>query len=191
MDIARIEAYNKKLEELQRESAEAQSAVKFHAARVKESCEQLSQLLGFQVTEENLEQVYEDYQKKVENTLRTGEEIMHRIEEQRANLSGAPVVTAGQAGQAGQAGPAGPVQMSGMGSLIQQVGIQGQPAMAADEPIPVQVPIIPPIETQAPGTIPGMGAPVGFGAAGQPVQGHVWGMAEGQGIRQQPGGVNI
>lgn len=194
MEIERIEQFNARLKGLQQQAAQLQSSVNFHKARLEETCGQLTKMLGIEVTPENLNKVYEDYMKKVENTVNTGEEIMRRIDSQEAMGSGGQTqgIAEFAAPNTAPATPAAPVSpvVSGIGQadfsapghpvapadsavgLGPAVGFESNPQPvdepsyeSFDEPVPVQVPMgIPPM----------------------PPGGHVWGSPDGQGVRTAP-----
>lgn len=87
LDIARIKQYNKELRELTDKSAQARAELEISTQELYRLCTELSQELGIQVTPQNLETVYAQCVEKIENTLKTGEEILGRIKKEEEAVS--------------------------------------------------------------------------------------------------------
>lgn len=79
LDIDRIKTYNAELKKYTDKAANLKAEQTFIKNDVEKLCAELSAELGMQITPDNIEQVYMERVAKIENTLRTGEEILGRI----------------------------------------------------------------------------------------------------------------
>jgi len=82
MEIEKIKEYNQKLRRYNEKSAQLKAELTFNINELNKLCTEVSNDLGIKVTPDNLEQVYREYMKKIEETLNTGLEILDRIEQE-------------------------------------------------------------------------------------------------------------
>lgn len=75
----RIRDYNEDLRNTKEESADLKARVEYGEKTLKSQCEKLSSLLGKEVTEENLQQIYQNELSRILNDLEVGERILQRI----------------------------------------------------------------------------------------------------------------
>lgn len=86
LNIERIKAYNKELKEYKEKSANARAQLEVNKNELLRLCNELTTELNIQVTPDNIEEVYKQCVEKIENNLKTGEEILQRIKnEESAN----------------------------------------------------------------------------------------------------------
>lgn len=217
VSMERVTQFNEKLTQLQQEASKLQSSIEFHKARLNDTCSQLTKLLGTVVTPDNLMQVYEDYMKKVRNTLETGEDIMRRIDEQKmttqvtqtpVTAAPAPAPTPAPAPGGVAPWPAGPWPVQTAKSTgfttaptnTKQVPVAEPAAMPSGASAPAQVPSAPtdePVPVQVPFGIPAtpQDTAVPPAPSTQPVVGapqtHVWGAPGSQGQPLPDGPIEI
>ena len=191
MDIREAEKYNEKLRALKSKTEQLQSEKAIYERQLAESCKKLTELLGIPVTPENIQQVYDEYMAKVENTVAAGMEIMARIDG-TAPVQTEQVQPATPAQEVTDIPPVQPIQ----GATAAPTGIDpyvafgmGTPATPqADTPEPVPTPTQTVAPDDAPQGEPPLlwggdmagGPQVQPGATGQPA--HTWGSPSGQGI---------
>lgn len=77
--IARVKSYNQELKQVTSEASNLAARVSYTEEDLTRRCQELSQLLGINVTMFNLEAIYEREIDKVESNLKEGEEILNRI----------------------------------------------------------------------------------------------------------------
>ena len=87
VNIDEVRNYNKKLKAMQEEASRATNKVEIYENELKANCEELSKLFGFEVTVDNVEQVYNDYMKKVRSSLESGNTILNKINEEMSGVS--------------------------------------------------------------------------------------------------------
>lgn len=137
IDVARIKAYNQELRQLADKSAQARAELELSKRELQKLCQELTEELGVQVTAQNLQAVYEQCVEKIENTLKTGEEIIARIKSE-----GQPMGAAQAAGMSANMGVnmgaqqptyAQPVQA---GAMPQGMGVNTQTSAPIQPDIP-------------------------------------------------------
>lgn len=137
IDVARIKAYNQELRQLADKSAQARAELELSKRELQKLCQELTEELGVQVTAQNLQAVYEQCVEKIENTLKTGEEIIARIKSE-----GQPMGAAQAAGMSANMGAnmgaqqptyAQPVQA---GAMPQGMGVNAQTGAPIQPDIP-------------------------------------------------------
>ena len=84
MDIEAIKNYNNELREYSKKLSDAKARLEVNRQSIERLCAELSQELGFSVTPDNVEQVYQEQVQKLEGMLRTGMEILGRIKQAEA-----------------------------------------------------------------------------------------------------------
>lgn len=94
IDVARIKAYNQELRQLADKSAQARAELELSKRELQKLCQELTEELGVQVTAQNLQAVYEQCVEKIENTLKTGEEIIARIKSEGQPMGAAQAAQA-------------------------------------------------------------------------------------------------
>lgn len=77
----RVREFNKELKQAQKDASDAKSAVEYGQKELKRQCDKLTELLGKEVTEENIEQIYDEEMQKLLNDLDNGEKIIKRIKD--------------------------------------------------------------------------------------------------------------
>ncbi len=85
LDIERIKRYNDNLKREVARSAQLRAELEFNTNELNRLCQELSDDLGIEVNEQNVEMVYMELVKKIENNLQVGEEMLNRIKEQSNN----------------------------------------------------------------------------------------------------------
>lgn len=86
LDVTRIKKYNEELRHYKDKSANVRAQLELNKSELDRLCNELSVELNVQVTPENIEGIYAQCVDRVENNLKTGEEILNRIkaEEQQS-----------------------------------------------------------------------------------------------------------
>lgn len=79
--MERVKAYNNKLKQAQSEAATLSAHISYSETDVMNSCKELSELLGMEVTPDTLQSIRESEYNKIINNLEMGEEILKRIED--------------------------------------------------------------------------------------------------------------
>ncbi len=82
LDIERIKRYNDNLKREVARSAQLKAELEFNTNELNRLCQELSDDLGIEVNEQNIELVYTELVKKIENNLQVGEEMLDRVKEQ-------------------------------------------------------------------------------------------------------------
>lgn len=137
IDVARIKAYNQELRQLADKSAQARAELELSKRELQKLCQELTEELGVQVTAQNLQAVYEQCVEKIENTLKTGEEIIARIKSEGQPMGAAQ--TAGMSANMGanmgaqQPTYAQPIQA---GAMPQGIGVNAQTGAPIQPDIP-------------------------------------------------------
>lgn len=87
IDVERIKSYNNSLKTYKEKGAKLLAEAEFTEKELIKLCQELTQELGVQVTVENIEQIYAQRVAKIEDTLRTGEEILNRIKSEEGMVN--------------------------------------------------------------------------------------------------------
>lgn len=98
LNIERIKTYNKELKEYKEKSANARAQLEVNKNELLRLCNELTNELNIQVTPDNIEEVYRQCVEKIENNLKTGEEILQRIKNEENATSSAGVTATNNAG---------------------------------------------------------------------------------------------
>lgn len=172
IDVARIKAYNQELRQLADKSAQARAELELSKRELQKLCQELTEELGVQVTAQNLQAVYEQCVEKIENTLKTGEEIIARIKSE-----GQPMGAAQAAGMSANMGVnmgaqqptyAQPVQA---GAMPQGMGVNTQTSAPIQPDIPHPMGDSWQMNTPTQQTLQGTQGTQGMGVQGVGVQG--------------------
>ena len=78
-----IKRYNNKLREYKQMASELKARIDFSRSELEKQCREISNELGYEVTPDNIEEVYREVVKKVQNTLKHGQEILERINQEK------------------------------------------------------------------------------------------------------------
>lgn len=79
MTLEEIKQYNKELREYKKKFETTKAKMELAKDETNRLCMELSEELGYEVTANNIEQVYAEHQKKLQDTLEMGREILDRI----------------------------------------------------------------------------------------------------------------
>lgn len=174
IDVARIKAYNQELRQLADKSAQARAELELSKRELQKLCQELTEELGVQVTAQNLQAVYEQCVEKIENTLKTGEEIIARIKSEGQPMGAAQ--TAGMSANMGanmgaqQPTYAQPIQA---GAMPQGIGVNAQTGAPIQPDIPHPMGDSWQMNTPTQQTLQGTQGTQGMGVGAQGVQGMV------------------
>lgn len=81
IDIAQVKQYNTLLKQYKEQAAKISVEIEFNQKELNNICAELSNELGVSVTPDNLEQIYNERVAKIESTLKSGMEILNRIQQ--------------------------------------------------------------------------------------------------------------
>lgn len=79
--IERAKQYNQQLKEIETEASNTKAHISYGEADLNKLCNELSSLLGLEITEENVEEICEQQMAKIINDLETGERTIKAIQE--------------------------------------------------------------------------------------------------------------
>ena len=82
MDMQEIKQYNQRVTKVQKEVADLVAEKRIRTQELERLCKELSQEMGRQITPENVEQVYEEMSEQIRETMKSGEEILDRVEQE-------------------------------------------------------------------------------------------------------------
>ena len=80
LDINKIQEYNERVSTVSKKLQAKQTEYEMKHKELLRLCAELTEELGVEVTEENLEEICEMYEQQVSNTLQAGEEILRTAE---------------------------------------------------------------------------------------------------------------
>lgn len=125
MNINEIKEYNAKVQAAQKKVADINAERNIRTQELNKLCAELTQELGYAVTPENIEQVYQQVSKSIEDTMASGNEILTRVEQE---INGGDSVT----GVTGVTGVAGVTGVTGTNSVagVAPANNQANPAVA-------------------------------------------------------------
>lgn len=86
MTIAEIRAYNKDVQTYQSKASELLASKDYRQKELDKLCKELTDMVGKQVTPENLEVVYTEMMSQFQQTLNTGREIIERAKAEEQSL---------------------------------------------------------------------------------------------------------
>ena len=128
INVEEIKRYNESLRAHNERATKLKAEIEFNTVELNRLCAELSAELGIQVTIENLENIYNDRVAKINDTLKTGTEILRRIAEEEASANAAPINNSlGAMGTAPQQAP----NINGMTMPLGPIGTIGTPAQQA------------------------------------------------------------
>lgn len=109
INLSEIKEYNNRVTKLQKDVSQIMAEKKIHTKELEALCSELSEELGRPITPDNIEQVYQELSQKIEETIKSGTEILDRVSRELGTVppTQAFASQSGQAGMAGQAGQAG------------------------------------------------------------------------------------
>lgn len=84
IDMERIRRYNAELKGYKEKSSKLTTELEISQRELKRICDELTEMLGTQVTPENIQAVYQQLTERIESTLASGEEILARIKADEA-----------------------------------------------------------------------------------------------------------
>ena len=87
INIEEVKKYNKSLKEYKDKSAKLNAQIEFNTKEIENSCKELSEELGIEVTTENIESIYEEYVAKINESLRVGNSILEKIREEESGVA--------------------------------------------------------------------------------------------------------
>lgn len=82
MNINEIKEYNAKVQAAQKKVADINAERNIRTQELNKLCAELTQELGYAVTPDNIEQVYQQVSKSIEDTMASGNEILTRVEQE-------------------------------------------------------------------------------------------------------------
>lgn len=88
VDINKVKEYNAALNQYREQGTKLRAEISVNEKELASICEQLSAELGITVNADNLEQIYDAKVAEIENTLKTGIEIMQRIQQEAGQSTG-------------------------------------------------------------------------------------------------------
>lgn len=118
IDIREVKQYNEELKRNKEKSSMLTAQIELYEKELNAKCAELSNELGVTVTKDNLQQIYDEYEKKLQATLETGRAILQKIAQAEAANNMTQQVTSQQ--QANMSMNAG--QQMGM-NVGQQMGM--------------------------------------------------------------------
>lgn len=95
VNIEEIKQYNASIRAYKEKSSSLAAEIKFNTQELENICTELTRELGVVVTPENVEQIYNEKIASITETLKSGTEIINRIEQEtreQDNPVGQPVV---------------------------------------------------------------------------------------------------
>ena len=84
VNIDAIKSYNASIKMYKEKSTKLSAEIEFNEQELKNLCAELSRELGIEVTPENVEQIYNERVDSITETLRSGNEIIARIQREEA-----------------------------------------------------------------------------------------------------------
>ena len=75
-----IRKYNEKLNECRQKKVKLETELEVSKREIDKLCAELSNELGITVNQDNIGQIYREYMEKLENKVKSGMEILNRIE---------------------------------------------------------------------------------------------------------------
>lgn len=99
--LAEIREYNKQVQQYQKKAAELKASIDYKQKELDSLCAEISSMSGQTVTPDNLEEYAAEVERRFEQTLATGKEVLARAkaEEERVKVA-APVTEDAKGGEA-------------------------------------------------------------------------------------------
>lgn len=91
INIEEVKKYNQSLKEYKDKSARINAQIEFNTKEIENSCRELSEELGIEVTTDNIESIYEEYVEKINESLRVGNSILAKIKDEESGVSNSVV----------------------------------------------------------------------------------------------------
>lgn len=89
IDVARIKQYNNRVTECKQKVAQDRAEIEVSRREIKRLCSELSEELGIEVNEQNIEQIYNEHVQNIMTQVENGEAILNRIDDaENAQLGG-------------------------------------------------------------------------------------------------------
>lgn len=103
IDINKAKEYNESVKMYRNMASQLQAEIKVNREQLTAYCNELSQELGIEVTENNLKEVLESQKQKIEAIMNTGNAVINKIKAEQNNTAvnnsvGTPVVNNGVSG---------------------------------------------------------------------------------------------
>lgn len=80
IDINRIKQYNNRVNEGKQKVAQDRAEIELTRKEIKRLCGELSEELGIEVNEQNIEQIYNEHVQNIMTQVENGEQILNRID---------------------------------------------------------------------------------------------------------------
>lgn len=87
IDIEGIKQYNSSLKTYRDKASQLKAEAEYTNKMITDSCAELSQELGVQVTRENIEQIYQEQLEKINSTLQSGNAVLQKIANEGSNAA--------------------------------------------------------------------------------------------------------
>ena len=92
VNIEKIKEYNPSIRAYKEKSSSLTAEIKFNTQELNNLCAELTHELGVEVTPENVEKIYNERVESILETLKSGNEIIARIEQEEREQSATPTV---------------------------------------------------------------------------------------------------
>lgn len=86
IDINQVKQYNASLKQYRDKAANINAQIEFNKKELNKLCAELTAELGVEVTESNVEQIYQEQVEKINNTLKSGNTVLAKIAEEEQKL---------------------------------------------------------------------------------------------------------
>lgn len=81
IDLEQVKQYNSSLRVYKDKASNLRAQIEYAEQELKTLCDELSKELGFEVTKDNLEEVYNQQVEKINSTLQSGKAVLNKIAE--------------------------------------------------------------------------------------------------------------
>lgn len=86
INVEDIKKYNTALKQQKDRANKLVAQRDYKKAEMEKACKELSVELGIEVTPQNVQSILEERQRKIENAVKTGNEILQRIQDEEARI---------------------------------------------------------------------------------------------------------
>lgn len=86
VNVEEIKKYNTALKQQKDRANKLVAQRDYKKAEMEKACKELSAELGIEVTPQNVQSILEERQRKIENAVKTGNEILQRIHDEEARI---------------------------------------------------------------------------------------------------------
>ncbi|MBO5389253.1 MAG: hypothetical protein J6A59_14205 [Lachnospiraceae bacterium] len=117
VNIEKIKEYNASIRAYKEKSSSLTAEIKFNTQELNNLCAELTHELGVEVTPENVEKIYNERVESILETLKSGNEIIARIEQEEREQSATSVSNQSVFGNTPTGGPV-PPQMAFSGAPV-------------------------------------------------------------------------